>query len=226
MKTFLGLVLVGLIVVISVPAAVLASQPDSANVAKKKKTYCQKSASYVKGKLKAKSNGFSVYLEKSGSIILICQDRPKFYGEFSITKGDKLSQLRVTRKKCAILKIQGPTHNPQVYLFDFVNFLNKNGQAAIFTAGVGQPSATLDRIELSSNCVAAFAGRVNGVPQLTVKGTTTFGYTGEIHPSVSPSMTDKELAAVKISGTGASATVTWTEAGVPKSYTYVIPPGF
>ena len=74
--------------------------------------------------------------------------------------------------------------------------------------------------------MAAFAGRVNGVPQLTVKGTTTFGYTGEIHPPVSPTMTDKELAGVRIVGTGASATATWTEAGVPKFYTYVIPPGF
>ena len=125
MKKLLGLLLVGLIAAIAVPSAVLASQPDTATVAKKKKTYCQKSASYVKGKLKAKSNGFSVYLEKNGSIILICQDKPKFYAEFSITKGDKLSQLRVSRKKCAILKVQGPTHNPQVYLFDFVNFLER-----------------------------------------------------------------------------------------------------
>jgi hypothetical protein len=64
---------------------------------------------------------------------------------------------------------------------------------------------------------------VNGVPRITVKGTSAFGYTGALNPVVSPTMTDKELAAVKVSGSGTNATATWTEGGVPKSFAYVEP---
>ena len=202
----------------------MAAQPDSAVAAKKKKkTYCQKTASSVKGKLKGKSHGFSGYLEKSGSLILVCQDKPKFYGEFSITKGDKVSGLRVSSKKCAIVKVTGSSHNPQVYLFDFADFLTGSRQASVYTTGEGQPSASLIQLALSRNCVAAFGERVNGVPRITVKGTNAFGYTGALNPPVGPTMTDKELAAVKISGSGTSATVTWTEGGVPKSWAYAAP---
>jgi hypothetical protein len=223
MKKTLGLILVALVAVIALPSAVLAAQTDSATTAKKKKTYCQKTASSVKGKLKGKSHGFSVYVEKGGSLILVCQDKPKFYGEFSITKGDKVSGLRVSAKKCAIVKVTGSSHNPLVYLFDFADFLTGSRQASIYTSGPGQPSASLVQHVLSRNCVAAFGERVNGVPQITVKGTDAFGYTGALNPPVSPTMTDKELAAVKISGSGTSATVTWTEGGVPKSWVYAEP---
>lgn len=225
MKKTLGLILVGLIVVIALPSTVVASQPDSASVAKKKKqTYCQKIAKPVGGKLKAKSKGFSVYVEKGGYLMLICQDKPKFYGEFSLAKGDKLSGLRVVTKKCAVVKSTGPSHNPQVYLFEFADFLAKNGQASIYTTGYGQPSADLLSLVLSPNCVAAMGERVNGVPQITVVGTGAFGYTGNVKAPVGPNTTDKELAAVKIAGSGDSATVTWTEGGVPKSFVYAKPP--
>lgn len=191
MKTTLGLVLVGLIVAIAVPSAVIAAQPDSASVAKKK-TYLQKIA--------------------------------KFYGEFSITKGDKISDLHVVSKKRAVVKTTGSSHNRQVYLFEFADFLAKNGQASIYTTGSGQTSASLLQLVLSPNCVAAMGERVNGVPQITVVGTGAFGYTGNLKAPVGPSATDKELAAVKITGSGDSATVTWTEGGVPKSFVYAKPP--
>lgn len=217
----------GLIVAIAMPSAVMAAQPDSASVAKKKKqTYCQKIAKPVGGKLKGKSKGFSVYVEKGGYLMLICQDKPKFYGEFSITKGDKISDLRVVSKKCAVVKTSGSSHNPQVYLFEFADFLAKNGQASIYTTGYGQASASLEQLVLSPNCVAAMGERVNGAPQITVIGTGAFGYTGNVKAPVGPNTTDKELAAVKITGSGDSATVTWTEAGVPKSFVYSKPAGY
>lgn len=203
----------------------MAAQPETATVAKKK-TYCQRTGASIKAKLKATSLGFYVFLEKGGSLFLICQDKPKFYGEFSITAGDKISTLRVTRKKCAVLKVTGKTHNPQVFMFNFANFLAKNGQAGVYTAGYGQPAASIEQVVLSKNCVTAFAERVNGVPGIAVQGTSAFGYTGNLRPAVSPNMTDKELAAVKISGDGATATVSWTEAGVPKSFEYAKPAGF
>lgn len=221
------MLLVGLIAAIAVPSAVLASQPDSASVAKKKKkTYCQKTAKTVKGKLKGKSHGFSIYVEGNGSLILICQDKPKFYGEFSITKGDKLSSLLVSSKKCAVVKVTGPSHNDQVYLFSFDFFLSGNGQASIYTVGYEQPSGKNLGLALSRNCVAAFGNKVNGLPQIEVQGTNAFGYTGQIKVPTGANMTDKELAAVKIVGTGTTATVTWTEGGQPKSYEYFKPAGF
>ncbi|MBJ7354067.1 MAG: hypothetical protein JHC98_04515 [Thermoleophilaceae bacterium] len=227
MKKLLGLLLVGLIAAIAVPSAVLASPGDTATVAKKKKkTYCQKAAKSVKGKLKGKSHGFSIYVEGNGSLILICQDKPKFYGEFSITKGDKLSSLRVSPKKCAVVKVAGGGHNDQVYLFSFDFFLSGNGQASIYTVGYGQASGTNVKLALSSNCVAAFGNRVNGLPQVEVQGTNAFGYTGQIKIPTGANMTDKELAAVQIKAAGATAIVTWTEGGVPKSYTYAKPAGF
>lgn len=220
------MLLVGLIAAVAVPSAVMASQSDTATVAKKKKTYCQRTGASVKAKLKGKSHEFYAFAEKGGYGILICQDKPKFTGGFSMTKGDKISTLRVTARKCAVLKVEGPTHNPQAFMFDFANFLSKNGQAAVYTAGYQQPTATIEQIVLSNNCVAAFAERVNGIPGIAVQGTGAFGYTGTNRPAVSASMTDKELAAVKISGSGASATVNWTEAGVPRTFTYVKPAGF
>jgi hypothetical protein len=227
MKKILGLLLIALIAAIVVPSAVMASQPDPASIAKKKKkTYCQKTAKTVKGKLKGKSHGFSVYLEKNGSLILICQDKPKFYGEFSITKGDKLSNLVVSPKKCAVVKVSGPTHNDQVYLFSFDFFLTGNGQASIFTAGYQQPTGLVKGLALSTNCVAAMGTRVNGLPQIEVQGTNAFGYTGQIHPPTGASMTDKELADVKVVTTGATATVKWSEGGQPKTFIYAKPAGF
>lgn len=224
MKKLLGLLLVGLIAAIAVPSAVLASQTDTATVAKKKKkTYCQKQGAGVKAKLKAKSHGFYVFAEKGGYGILICQDKPKFYGSFSTPKGDKISTLRVSAKKCAGVEVRGATHNPNVYFFDFADFLNNNGQASIYEVGRGQAPGTgsLESFNLSSNCVAAFGQRVNGVPQIVVKGTGAFGYTGEIYPRVGPNMTDKELAAVKIAASGATATASWTESGVKHTFVYV-----
>jgi hypothetical protein len=225
MKRTLGFLLIALIAATALPSAVLASQPDSATIAKKKKkTYCQKAGGNVKAKLKGKSHSFYVYLEKGGNSILICQDKPKFFGSFSIEKGDKVSDLRVSAKKCAAVEATGASHNPQVYLFDFANFVGTNAaQASIYTTGYGEPSASLIGIALSQNCVAAFGERVNGIPRITVKGTSAFGYTGALTPPVSPTMTDKELAAVKISGSGKNATATWTEGGVPKSFAYVEP---
>ncbi|MGK2877596.1 MAG: hypothetical protein ACSLFF_03310 [Solirubrobacterales bacterium] len=223
MKRILSLLLVGLIVAIAVPSAVMASQPDTATTVKKKRTYCQRTGASIKAKLKAKSKRFYVYLEKGGSIILICQDKPKFYGEFSIGTGDTVSTLRVSTKRCAVVKVTGKTHNPQLYLFSFADFLAKNGQASIYTSGFGQPSASIEQVALSRNCVAATAERVNGVPGIAVQGTSAFGYTGTLRPPISPNMTDNELAAVKIFGTGASATVSWTEAGVAKTYVYAEP---
>jgi hypothetical protein len=228
MNRFLGVLLIGLIAAIAVPAAVLASQPDTATIAKKKKkTYCQKTGASVKAKLKGKSHGFYAFAEKNGYGILICQDKPKFTGEFSMDKGDKISGLRVSAKKCAAVQVTGKAHNPQVFIFTFSDFLTGNGQASIYEPGRGTGlAASLSQFALSSNCVIAFGQRVGGVPQVVLKGTTAFGYTGELNQSVSPNMTDKELAAVKITGSGATATATWTDAGVPKTSTYVKPAGF
>lgn len=221
------MVLVGLLAVVALPSAVMASQPDSVVIAKKKKTYCQRTGAAQKAKLKGKSHGFYVFAEKGGYGMLICQDKPKFTGPFSITKGDKISAPLVSAKKCAAVKVTGSSHNPQVFLFTFSDFLSKNGQASIYEAGRGTGlAASLLQISLSSNCVVAFGERVGGVPQVVLKGTSAFGYTGELRQPVSPNMTDKELAAVKISGSGATATATWTDAGVPKTFTYVKPAGF
>ncbi len=221
------MLLVGLIAAIAVPAAVLASQPNSATVAKKKKTYCQKTGASIKAKLRGKSHGFYAFVEKNGYGILICQDKPKFTGEFTMDKGDTISTLRVSAKKCAALQVTGKAHNPQVFLFTFSDFLANNAQAAIYEAGRGSgATAVLFQVALSSNCVVAFGQRVGGVPQVVIKGTSAFGYTAELSQPVSASMTDKELAGVKISGSGATATASWTDAGVAKSATYSKPAGF
>jgi hypothetical protein len=203
-----------------------AAAANTATTAKKKKTYCQKQAASIKAKLKGKSHGFYAYAEKGGTGILICQDKPKFTGEFSVDKGDKISTLRVAPKKCAGVAFRGPTHNPEVYLFNFADFLSGNGSASVFQTAYDQPpgTASLVQFNLSSNCVAVFGQRVAGVPQVVVKGTSAFGYTGGIFPVVSANMTDKELGAVKISGSGDTAKASWTDAGVPKSYVYTNSP--
>lgn len=225
MKKTLGLILVGLIAVVAVPSAGIASSPDSAVAAKKKKTYCQKTGASQKAKLKGKSHGFYVFAEKGGYGMLICQDKPKFSGPFSVTKGDKIWAPLVSARKCAAVKVTGSSHNPQVFLFDFADFLAKNGQASVYEAGRGSGlAASLLRVSLSSNCVAAYGQRVGGVPQVVLQGTSAFGYTGQLNQTVNPNMTDKELAAVKIVSSGATATATWTEAGTPKSFVYAKPP--
>lgn len=196
--------------------------------AKKKKTFCQKTGSAKKAKLKAKSKGFYVYLEKGNSTFMVCQDKPKFFGSFGLqAKGDKISQLKVVKKTCAVFVARGGTHNPQVWQFNFSDFKKGNAaQAAINEFGYGRGSAALSGLALSNNCVVAYGGRVNGQPQIVVKGTSAFGYTGQLNAPVGPNITDKELAAVKITGSGATATATWTEAGQPKTYVYTKPAGY
>jgi hypothetical protein len=225
MNKFLGVLLIALIAAIAIPSAVLASQNDSAATIakKKKKTYCQRTGASVKAKLKGKSHGFYAFAEKGGYGILICQDKPKFTGVFSLEQGDKISGLQVSPKKCAGVEVRGPAHNPIVYLFDFVDFLTGNGQASVYQVGQGLAPGTgsLVQFKLSSNCVAVFGQRVAGVPQIVVKGTNVFGYTGAIYPRVGPNMTDKELAEVKITASGATATASWTESGVKHTFVYV-----
>lgn len=195
--------------------------PTAAEAKKKKKTYCQKNGSAVKAKLLAKSNGFYVYREKGGGTVLLCQDKPKFYGSMSF-EGTKVGKLLVVKKKCAIYSVLGKG-NPKIYAINFADFLSRNGQASVFEVGFGATGQLLG-MSLSQSCAAAYGTKVNGVPQIAVKGTSAFGYTGTLYPPVSTNITDKELANVKISGsatgTGATATVTWTDGGVPKSYVY------
>lgn len=219
--TILGLCLTATALV-AVPAT---SAPTAQTAKKKKKTYCQKVGSNAKAKLKAKSMGFYVFVEPGLSSVLICQDKPKFYGSFGLeAKGDKVSQLRVIKKKCAIFSARGSSHNPQIYAFDFENFKKGNAaQASIYTVGYGQPSAALISSALSPNCVSAYGERVNGAPQITVKGTSAFGYTGQLQAPVGANATDNDLGTVKVTGSGNTATVTWTEGGQPKSYVYQQP---
>lgn len=203
--------------------AAVAIAPGSATAKKKKKTYCQKQGSSVRAKLLAKSNGFYVYREKGGATVLLCQDKPKFFGSTSWERGARLGRLIVVKKKCAIYSQLG-SGNPKVYAINFADFLSRNGQASVREIGFGG-SGQLLGMSLSQSCVGAYGTRVNGVPQIAVAGTSVFGYTGALYPPVSASATDKELANVRVSGTtvgaGATATVTWSEAGVPKSYVYM-----
>jgi hypothetical protein len=128
------------------------------------------------------------------------------------------------KKRCAFYSGLGSGHNPLVYSVNFADFLAKNGQATIYTVGYGQPSGELLKLAVSSNCVAVLATKVNGVPQIVVKGNSAFGYTGVVTPPVGAGITDDELKGVKIEATSAtSATVTWTAGGVPMTYVYAKP---
>lgn len=213
MRRLMILVCLGLIAALAIPAGA---------GAKKKKTYCQKQGSSVKAKLLAKSNGFYVYREKGGGTVLLCQDKPKFFGSMSWERGAKLGKLLVVKKKCAIYSQLGKT-NPKIYAINFADFLSKNGQASVNEIGYGATGQLLG-MNLSQNCVGAHGTKVNGVPQIVVQGTSAFGYTGLVKLPVAAGMTDKELANVKVAGStfgaGATATAAWTEAGVPKSYVY------
>jgi hypothetical protein len=208
-------------------ALATAATADTATIAKKKKTYCQKQGASAKAKLSAKSHGFYLYKEKGNASVLICQDRPKFFASFGTDLGAKYSQLRVSPKKCAIFTSKPPNQNPEVYAFNFSDFTAKppNGQGSIYIVGYQQPSATLIETSLSTNCVAGYGMRINGIPQVAVEGTSAFGYTGTIYPKVGANMTDKELAGVKVTGTGTgasdTATLSWTESGVKHTYVYL-----
>lgn len=215
--------LVAAIVLCAIPVA-SATVPGHAVVAKKKKkkpTYCAKQAKSVKAKLLATSNAFYVFREKGGGTVLLCQDKPKFFGSMAWNVGDRLGTLAVVKKQCAFYSGIGSGHNPEIYSVSFADFLSRNGQASVYTVGYGQPSGELIKLAVSSNCVGVFATKVNGVPQIVVKGNSTFGYTGTFTPPVGDGITDKELAAVKIAATSpTSATVTWTAAGVPMTFVY------
>ncbi len=221
MRRLLILACLGLLAAAAIPTSAGASAPHAV-IAKKKKTYCQKTGSKVKAKLLAKSNGFYVYRERGGGTVLLCQDKPKFFGSMSWAKGAKLGKLLVVKKKCAIYSQLGKG-NPQVYAINFKDFLTQNGQASVYEVGYGSTGQLLG-MALSQNCVTALGAKVAGVPQIVAKGTSVFGYTGILYPQVSPGISDKELAGVKVSGTavgaGATATVTWSEAGAQKSYVY------
>ncbi|MGH2906664.1 MAG: hypothetical protein ACRDKI_07825 [Solirubrobacterales bacterium] len=227
MRRLLTLGIVGLIAVLAVPVTSSAIAGGHAQIAKKKKkkkkTYCEKQAKTVKAKLLGKSNGFYVFREKGGGTTLLCQDKPKFYGSMSWNVGDKLGALQVVKKKCALYAAVGSGHNPQIYGINFADFLSHNGQASVYEVGYGA-TGQLFKVAVSSNCVGVYGTKVDGVPQIVVKGNSAFGYTGTIYPPVGDGITDKELANVKIATTSpTSATVTWTAAGVPKSYLYVKP---
>lgn len=215
----------GLIAVLAVPATSVALSDGPAMTAKKKKkSYCEKQGKGNKAKLLGKSESFYIYREQGGASVMLCQDKPKFYGSMAWTNGDKLGTLAVVKKKCAFYSALGSSHNPQVYSVNFADFLTKNAQASGYTVGYGQPTGELVKLAVSSNCVAVMATKVNGAPQIVVEGNSAFGYTGVITPPVGDGITDNELASVKIATTSAtSATVTWTAAGVPMSYVYAKP---
>lgn len=222
-----ALIILGACLLVGALVTAPGTSAQTAQVAKKKKkkTYCQKTGAAVKAKLKAKSNGFYVYLEKGGYSVMICQDKPKFYGSFSLdAKGDKVSQLHVVKKKCAIYAERGSTHNPKTYAFNFSDFTSGNGQASVYEVGYQQGPSSLLGLGLSQNCAAVYGVRVNGVGQIIAKGTSAFGYTGALQAPVGSGITDKELAGVKIAGTGSTATVSWTEGGQAKTYVYQQPP--
>ncbi len=215
----------GLAVVCAVPTTSIAHSPISVVAKKKKKkTYCQRQGKAIKGKLLGKSNGFYIYLEKGGASVMLCQDKPKFRGSMPWTRGDKLDKLVAIKKKCAFYSALGSGHNPLVYSVNFADFLADNAQASVYTVGYGQPSGELLNFVVSSNCVAALATKVNGVPQIVVKGNSAFGYTGTVTPPVGAGITDTELKNVSIAATTAtSATVNWTAAGIPQTYVYTKP---
>jgi hypothetical protein len=219
-----ALLILGLcLVAAAVTASTSAIAAGTATTAKKKKTYCQKQAAGVKAKLFAKSHKFYVFKEKGGASILICQDKPKFFASFGTDPGAKYSQLRVSAKKCAIVTSKPPNENADVFAFDFANFTSKgnSGSASVFQVGYDQGPAVLLQTALSANCVSAYGIRVNGVPQIAVKGTSAFGYTGTLYPKIGANMTDKELADVKVVGSGATATLSWSESGVKHTYVYI-----
>jgi hypothetical protein len=220
MKKLALLTSLGLVVVVAFGALL-----PGVSAAKKKKTYCQKNGSAVKAKLLGKSKGFYVYREKGGGTVLLCQDKPKFYGSMSWEQGAKLGKLLVVKKKCAVYPQLGKG-NPQIYQINFKDFTSGNGQAGVLEVGYGSTGQLLG-LSLSTNCALAFGAKVAGVPQIAVKGTSAFGYTGTLYPPVGAGITDKELANVKIGATGTgAATVSWTAAGVPHTYAYSIPAGY
>ncbi|MFT4048315.1 MAG: hypothetical protein QM648_00575 [Solirubrobacterales bacterium] len=218
---------------LAIPVAASADQTGpSAQIAKKKLSYCQKKGKKAKGKLvsKDKSAKFFLYVTKRPTEYYFCSESPKFDGGIAAWDGiKKTSHLRVAKKNCAVwYSEQAPSTRydsnwKYVKIVPFKFF--RKGSAypeQTQTARLGDTSEAIavQNIAIAKNCVWAAAYTKNGAPYLTISGSGDFGYTGKIDLAA-PGASLAELKAVKVTyDSPTQSTVSWTQGGTAKTYVY------
>ncbi len=210
-----------------------ASSPKQATVAKKKLSYCQKKGKAAKGTLfsKVKAAKFFLYIQKGKRDYFFCSESPKYTGQIAEWAGiKKTSHLRAVKNNCAIFfseSKQGPGYDDGAKYLKIVSaqYFRKGSklpkQTSASRLGTKDQTVTLQSLTVAKNCVYAAGYTLNGVSTILMAGTGDFGYTGRIERSI-PAASAAELKAIKVTYNSAtSSTISWTEAGVPKSFEYV-----
>lgn len=216
---------------LAIPVAANAgSAEEPASAAKKKLSYCQKQGKSKKGKLfgKVKDAKFFLYTKKKPTEYFFCSESPKYSGTIEAWDGiKKTSNLKAVKNNCAIFYTEG-TPTTDLYSGEkelkivAAKFFKKGAVKQTQGSVIGKKDETvsLESLSLAKNCVFAAGYMLNGVPTLKTAGIGNFPYQGFVTRTLTGA-TAAELKAVKVTMTSAtSATVSWTQGGVPKSLNY------
>ncbi len=237
MKTRLLLPIV-LILALAAPVAIsTAAHNDAepqAQIAKKKRkqTWCQKKGKSAKGKLvsKVKAAKFFLYTTKRPTEYFFCSESHKFTGTIAEWGGiKKTSHVRAVKKNCAVFFSESKRGSGwdagakylKVIPYKFFRKGSKYPkQTQAGQLGAKDDAVTVYSVSLAKNCVVAVAYAKNGVPTLRITGVGDFGYQGWVTREI-PGATIAELKKVRVVYNNKdSATVKWTQGGVPNTYDY------
>lgn len=226
------LLLAGLTFALAAPTTLALAAPGqdapsrSATIAKKKPSYCAKQAKRLKAKsvAKVKSQKFFLYTNKKQTEYVYCSESPKRTGAISVADGiAKTSNLKAVKGNCAIFystKKPGIAFDADGKWLRMLPYgaLRKGGYSLQRKIGGNGVPVKIEGISLSKNCVYAAAYTVNGVPMLAAEGIGRYSSFNEFQQLTLTGASAAELRAVKITaGKRGAATVSWTQAGVPKS---------
>lgn len=216
------------LLVASIALPVGASAHDAASAKKKKRSYCAAQAKQLKATsvAKVKSQKFFLFTNKKKTEYIYCSESPKRSGAISVSDGvAKTSQLRAVKGNCAVFYSETKTGVP----FDagtkwlrslpysvLAKRLKFSTQRRI---GLKTDVVKLIEIKLAKNCVYTATFKVNGAPKLVIDSTGRYSNYGDYREFDLTGATDAELKAVKIKpGARGAATITWTQAGIAKSF--------
>lgn len=233
-----------------VAASVASPSDNTASVAKKKKkaTWCEKKVkSQIKYDKKAygvktsykrlaivKSMKFSLYTrrikKRPADEYFFCSELPKFTGVVAESYGiNKTSHVRAVKNNCALWYTEQAKSTRYDSNWKYIKivpykFFRKGSkypkQTQATRLGTTDEVISVKNIAVAKNCVWAVGYTKNGAPSIAINASGDFADPGLVELSA-PGATDAELKAIKVTYDSATrATVSWNQAGVPKTYVY------
>jgi hypothetical protein len=187
--------------VAAVPAAEAKSKPSCAAIAK---------ARHLKTQLSA--GGYVAYGPNRHQLTICDTKKRTAFDLTFFDDGQSADKMLAVSGRCIVLTTKTPGGLPALAYIRLPKDLRSNGTASFASAslGYGHTSATVESVVLSKSCIVA-AG-VQADDTLQVETTNITAGTHQTFPA-GPGTTAAELRKLKING----STVTWTEAGQPRS---------